>query len=83
MGASTQHRFTLKREGFKTCTPEAENAGKGRMRERMGCNAPTPGDPGVMSDCTLHTPAGHMQSPLPRDPERVPGDGFVLAGERS
>lgn len=49
----------------------------------MGCNAPTPGNSGVMSDCTLHIPAGHTQSPLPRDPERIPGDVFVLAGERS
>lgn len=44
----------------------------------MGCNAPTPGNSGVMSDCTLHIPAGHTQSPLPRDPERIPGDGLCL-----
>lgn len=49
----------------------------------MGCNTPTPGNSGVMSDCTLHTPAGHMQSPLPRHRERVPRDGFVLARKRS
>lgn len=49
----------------------------------MGCHAPTSGNPAVTSDCTLNTPAGHLQSPLLRDPERIPGDGFVLAGERS
>lgn len=81
MGASTQHRFTLKREGFKTCTPEAENAGKGRMRERMGCNAPTPGDPGVMSELHTAHPSWAYAKSSPKRP-REGSWGWLCLGWR-